>query len=1157
MKKSEQIWLGNQALRHRSGSPEGEYVAIGGESFYRIRHFDQMDDFFISLISDANHWFFISTSGALTAGRTHSGNALFPYYTEDKIRDSADVTGHRAIFLVQATSRTQYWEPFVREFDGLYELERSLYKNILGSTLIFEEVNHDLGLTYRYAWQTSHRFGFIKKSWLLNDNAADVDVRLLDGIQNILPYGAEPGTQNELSCLLDAYKKNELDAETGVAVYSMSSLLTDKAEPSESLAATTVWSYGLSAPRHLLSARQLSDFRKGLPIAQETDVHGQRGAYFVSDHLQLKAGSQCHWGVVADVDQGPAAVANLIDGIANGHCTEDAVNGDIDAGRTRLQRMIGTADGFQASAEPLSTAHHTANVLFNIMRGGLFDANYTLSKNDFICFCGDWNRHAVSNAEQLTSHLPDQVDYAVLRATIEDAKQPQLLRLFLEYLPLTFSRRHGDPSRPWNHFSIDVLTGENERRLAYAGNWRDIFQNWEALSTSVPGFIENIICKFVSASTPDGYNPYRITREGIDWERPEPDNPWANIGYWGDHQIIYLLKLLELSRNYFPTALSNLMRSDAFAYANVPYKIRGFDDLLADPYDTIVFDFELDEVISRRVSEVGADGRLVWVGESVYQVNLLEKLIVTVLSKLTNFVPGGGIWMNTQRPEWNDANNALVGTGISVVTMCYLHRFLVVLDELVRQFEEDSLPVSQEVLALFDDVSAVFESNAADLKKGDLSETRRYEVMAQLGRVGEAFRDQIYSTGFAGIRGALPLSRVCQFVKTCRPIIEQSIRDNRREDGLFHAYNRLRIEDGCVGLVRLDEMLEGQVAVLSAGVLSAVESLQVLTSLRRSALYTERQHSYLLYPLKTLSRFTEKNQFDTTQVSAQLLEQLTRSGCNALLDRDDQGRVYFSGHLTKSADIDDALDELIAEGLQITQADRQGLQQLFVDTFAHDLFTGRSGGMYAYEGIGSIYWHMVSKLLLAVSEVVTAAQIAGAPVETLHGLKEMYEDVRKGIGFNKPPEVYGAFPTDPYSHTPASGGARQPGMTGQVKEEVLTRLAEVGLRVEAGQIVFDPVLLRTQELLGDRVSLQYFDISGEQRAVLADTGQLAYTYCQVPVVVQQGDQPSITVRWGDGREEVLLSDRLPKSLSDSIFMKRGEVAALHVTMASISMASGS
>ena len=33
--------------------------------------------------------------------------------------------------------------------------------------------------------------------------------------------------------------------------------------------------------------------------------------------------------------------------------------------------------------------------------------------------------------------------------------------------------------------------------------------------------------------------------------------------------------------------------------------------------------------------------------------------------------------MNTQRPEWNDANNALVGNGVSMVTLCYLRRFLV------------------------------------------------------------------------------------------------------------------------------------------------------------------------------------------------------------------------------------------------------------------------------------------------------------------------------------------------------------------------------------------------------------------------------------------------------------------------------------------------
>jgi hypothetical protein len=42
---------------------------------------------------------------------------------------------------------------------------------------------------------------------------------------------------------------------------------------------------------------------------------------------------------------------------------------------------------------------------------------------------------------------------------------------------------------------------------------------------------------------------------------------------------------------------------------------------------------------------------------------------------------------------------------------------------------------------------------------------------------------------------------------------------------------------------------------------------------------------------------------------------------------------------------------------------------------------------------------------------------------------------RAVLGFNKTPALYGAFPTDPYSHTPWGAGARQPGMTGQVRDK--------------------------------------------------------------------------------------------------------------------------
>jgi hypothetical protein len=71
-----------------------------------------------------------------------------------------------------------------------------------------------------------------------------------------------------------------------------------------------------------------------------------------------------------------------------------------------------------------------------------------------------------------------------------------------------------------------------------------------------------------------------------------------------------------------------------------------------------------------------SDGTLV-------RVTMVEKLLVPALAKLSSYVAGGGIWMNTQRPEWNDANNALAGYGLSMVTLYHLERYLGFLEELL------------------------------------------------------------------------------------------------------------------------------------------------------------------------------------------------------------------------------------------------------------------------------------------------------------------------------------------------------------------------------------------------------------------------------------------------------------------------------------------
>lgn len=149
--------------------------------------------------------------------------------------------------------------------------------------------------------------------------------------------------------------------------------------------------------------------------------------------------------------------------------------------------------------------------------------------------------------------------------------------------------------------------------------------------------------------------------------------------------------------------------------------------------------------------------------------------------------------------------------------------------------------------------------------------------------------------------------------------------------------------------------------------------------------------------------------------------------------------------------------------------------------------------MFAYEGLGCIYWHMVAKLLLAVQESVFDAWDAGGDgAPELPALIAHYRAVRDGLGYRKRVGEYGAFPFDPYSHTAGEGGAQQPGMTGQVKEEILTRWGELGLRFERGQIRFDPVLLDLNEVPRD--------------------GALSFTLARVPWRIRRGAATRVRTR---------------------------------------------
>jgi len=732
-------------------------------------------------------------------------------------------------------------------------------------------------------------------------------------------------------------------------------------------------------------------------------------------------------------------------------------------------------------------------------------------------------------------------------ATHDD--DPNFKRLCFEYLPLKFSRRHGDPSRPWNKFSINTRSEvDGSKILDYQGNWRDIFQNWEALAHSYPEFIEGMIHKFLNATTFDGYNPYRVTKDGFDWETIEPDNPWSYIGYWGDHQIIYLLKFLEFIEDYYPQKLADYFTQDLFVYANVPYRIKSYKDILKDPKNTIEFDDENEQKIQFKREEIGVDGALLR-DETIfiYKVNFIEKILATVLAKMSNFIPEGGIWMNTQRPEWNDANNALVGNGVSMVTLYYLRRFLKFFEGIIEKSEQTDILISKELHLFFDQVSNALHKNR-DLLKGAISDSDRKKVLDLLGEAGSLYRNTIYDKHFSGDKEVLTKDEIASFLKVSIAFLEHSIDANKRDDNLYHAYNLMTLtNENQVQISYLPEMLEGQVAVLSSDYLSSEESLKVLDSLKTSSLFREDQYSYILYPNKELSRFVNKNTIPKQKVeNSSLLKQLVADGNTQVLNQDLQGDFHFNGNFNNVSSLQEALQALPEQYKELVHQETPLVEQLFEDIFNHKSFTGRSGTFFGYEGLGSIYWHMVSKLLLATFEITKKAIDQKGNGTLIGKLFDHYFEIVAGIGAHKSPELYGAFPTDPYSHTPGGKGAQQPGMTGQVKEDILSRFGELGVEVENGILQFNPAILRSEEFLKEPRVFDYVDVKKQRSSIELEKDSLAFTYCQVPVIYKKSSEAAIEVQLQDGTSLHFKGKQLDKNTSYSIFKRDGEIIQLNV-----------
>ncbi len=489
-----------------------------------------------------------------------------------------------------------------------------------------------------------------------------------------------------------------------------------------------------------------------------------------------------------------------------------------------------------------------------------------------------------------------------------------------------------------------------------------------------------------------------------------------------------------------------------------------------------------------------------------------------------------------------------------MVTLYHLRRYLDHLRSLVRSHLGSGVEMSTEVADLLQALTTAFATSTP--QGTNITPEERKRLMDAVGRPFSDYRKRVYEAGFSGSANVTP-DAVVDLCDAALAHLDDTIRSSERSDGLYHSYNLIHFSaDGTAASVEyLQEMLEGQVAVLSSGVLPAADRARVIDALFSSPMYRPDADSFMLYPARQLPSFLEKNVIPPDAVEGNpLLSALAAADETSIIVEDDDGLFRFNADFTNRDDVEEALDRLAAVDTWSgpVAAHREATLEVYERVFNHHAYTGRSGSMYGYEGIGSIYWHMVAKLLVAAQEAVLDAAREGAADETVTHLVDAYRRIRGGLGFNKSAAEFGAMPLDPYSHSPSHAGAQQPGMTGLVKEELLTRPLETGVRIAEGGIVFDPVLLRSGELTVASESWSVIDVDGTGRTVEVPAGGLGTSLCQVPVIVAPTDGASeIEVVMNDGTTRRIPGDRIDRDTSSLVFGRTGDVSLIRAFIESV------
>ncbi|MBD5084148.1 MAG: hypothetical protein HDT33_03545 [Clostridiales bacterium] len=588
-----------------------------------------------------------------------------------------------------------------------------------------------------------------------NAGAAPIDLELLDGMPELVPYGVEQDALKNMANLAQAWMRVE-DADTGRACFRTRASMADTAQVTavEGCNFCLAWDETGEILRPIVQPELV--FGADTSLAQAEGFAGTPlDALCKTPQVTENRFPCCFLPKRAALAPGEAVRIFSLYGQAEDKgrvaALAERVNGGewFEAKRQEAARLVDElcAPIETHTADPVFDAYCKQTYLDNVLRGG-----------------------------------------APIFFEDGEKKAPFYL----------YSRKHGDPEREYNYFSLG-----GEYYAQGNGNFRDVNQNRRSDVLFTPEAGEESVHTFFDLIQTDGYNPlviqastYTVPQANLkgvldllppdrqedglrllsqtftpgalamaleDWgldaqhltaaivcaADSEPNADFKE-GYWCDHWT-YNLDLIESCLSVYPERQEELLFEECryrwyegSALVNPRAKRYHMTEGGLRQYHAL--DEEAKAGVTRK-----------WVctadGEAA-RSTLMEKLLLLCAVKTATLDAAGmGVEMEGGKPGWYDALNGLPGLlGSSMAESCELARLLRFTIKALEQ-REGEIAVYQEIGGLFQDIFNILQSEQDLFARWD-----------KMNQVKEAYRVQT-TNGFEGKRLVLRCAQAADMLR--------------------------------------------------------------------------------------------------------------------------------------------------------------------------------------------------------------------------------------------------------------------------------------------------------------------------------------------------------------------------------------------------------